>query len=303
MAVASTPAPESIEVEVAPASSSSSSLRYWLGNWKLTTGLALIIILVLFSLIGSLRVEFKHTRVGWGDFSKPPSEQYPLGTDNVGRDMLALMVHGIHPSLKIGLIAGILGTTIGTILGLVAGYSGGKLDTIISTSADITLTIPALLILVVLASYLRTTTIELTAVIIAVFAWAGPTRLIRSQALSLRERPFVPLAKLSGQGDFEIAIRQILPNLLPYIMAGFVGSISGAILASVGIQLLGLGPLLTPNLGMILNSAFNGAALFRGMWWWWGPPAVALIMLFVGLFLISVALDDYANPRLRGEAK
>jgi peptide/nickel transport system permease protein len=303
MAVASTPTQESIEVEVAPARSSSSSLRYWLGNWKLMTGLVLILLLLLFSVIGSLRVEFKHTRVGWGDFSKPPSEKYPLGTDNVGRDMLALMVHGIHPSLKIGLIAGILGTTIGTILGLIAGYSGGKLDTIISTSADITLTIPALLILVVLASYLRTTTIELTAVIIAAFAWAGPTRLIRSQALSLRERPFVPLAKLSGQGDFEIAIRQILPNLLPYIMAGFVGSVSGAILASVGIQLLGLGPLLTPNLGMILNSAFTGAALFRGMWWWWGPPAVALIMLFVGLFLISVALDDYANPRLRGEAK
>lgn len=302
MAVASTPAQESID-EIAPASSTSSNLRYWLGNWKLTTGLALIIILLLFSIIGSLRVEFKHTRVGYGDFGKAPSEEYPLGTDNVGRDMLALMVHGIHPSLKIGLIAGVLGTAIGTILGLVAGYSGGKLDTIISTSADITLTIPALLILVVLASYLRTTTIELTAVIIAVFAWAGPTRLIRSQALSLRERPFVPLAKLSGQGDFEIAIRQILPNLLPYIMAGFVGSVSGAILASVGIQLLGLGPLLTPNLGMILNSAFTGAALFRGMWWWWGPPAIALVMLFVGLFLISVALDDYANPRLRGEAK
>jgi peptide/nickel transport system permease protein len=156
---------------------------------------------------------------------------------------------------------------------------------------------------VVLASYLRTTTIEITAVIIAIFAWAGPTRLIRSQALSLRERPFVPLAKLSGQGDFEIAIRQILPNLLPYIMAGFVGSVSGAVLASVGIQLLGLGPLLTPNLGMILNSAFTGAALFRGMWWWWGPPAIALMMLFVGLFLISIALDEYANPRLRGEAK
>jgi len=217
--------------------------------------------------------------------------------------MLALMVHGIHPSLKIGLIAGILGTATGTLLGLIAGYSGGRLDTVISTAADITLTIPSLLILVVLASYLRTTTIELTAVIIAVFAWAGPTRLIRSQALTLRERPFIPLAKLSGQSDFEIIILQILPNLLPFIMAGFVGSVSGAVLASVGIQLLGLGPLLTPNLGMILNSAFVGAALFQQMWWWWGPPAVALTVLFVSLFLISVGLDEYANPRLRGEAK
>src|SRR5260221_1265199 len=303
MTAASTPEQESVEVEAASTRPESGRLRYWLSNWKLSTGLVLFTLLLLFSVIGSLRVDSKHTRVGWGDFGKPPSAQYPLGTDNVGRDMLALMVHGIHPSLKIGLIAGILGTVAGTLLGLIAGYSGGRLDTIISTAADITLTIPSLLILVVLASYLRTTTIELTAVIIAIFAWAGPTRLIRSQALSLRERPFVPLAKLSGQSALEIAVLQILPNLLPYIMAGFVGSISGAILASVGIQLLGLGPLLTPNLGMILNNAFTGAALFRGMWGWWGPPAVALVMLFIGLFLISIALDEYANPRLRGEAK
>src|SRR5260221_752166 len=279
------------------------SFRHWWSNWKLTTGVALITMLLVFSVVGSLQTDFKRTRIGWGEYSKPPSEKYPLGTDNVGRDMYALMVHCIHQSLKIGLIACILSTAVGTILGLLSGYSGGLVDTIISTSADIMLTIPGLLILVVLASYLRTTTIELTALIIALFAWAGPTRLIRSQALSLRERPFVPLAKLSGQSDFEIAILQILPNLLPYVMAGFVGSISGAILASVGIQLLGLGPLLTPNLGMILNNAFTGAALFRGMWGWWGPPAVALVMLFIGLFLISIALDEYANPRLRGEAK
>src|SRR5260221_10052766 len=276
-------------------------LRYALSNWKLTTGVALITILLVLSIVGSLQTEFKRTRIGWGEFGKPPSEKYPLGTDNVGRDMWALMVHGIHPSLKIGLIAGILGTAVGTVLGLVAAYSGGFQDTVIRCSADIMLTILSLLILVVLASYLRTTTIEILALIIALFAWAGPTRLIRSQTLSLRERPFVPLAKLSGQNDFEIAIRQILPNLLPYVMAGFVGSVSGAILASVGIQLLGLGPLLTPNLGMILNNAFTGAALFRGMWWWWGPPAVALVVLFFWCFLISIALDEYANPRLRGE--
>ena len=303
MAATTTPQQESVEIEAAPEKRASGSLRRWLTNWKLMIGLILITVMLLFSVIGSLTIPYKHTRVGYGEFSKPPSAQYPLGTDAVGRDMLALMAHGIHPSLKVGLIAGILGTAVGTILGLLAGYSGGRLDTVISTAADITLTIPSLLILVVLAAYLKTTSIEVTALIIAIFSWAGPTRVIRSQALSLRERPFVPLAKLSGQGDFEIAIRQILPNLLPFIMAGFVGSISGAVLALVGIQLLGLGPLLTPNLGMILNTAEQGAALFRGMWWWWGPPSVALIILFVSLFLISVALDEYANPRLRGEAK
>jgi peptide/nickel transport system permease protein len=159
------------------------------------------------------------------------------------------------------------------------------------------------MILVVLASYLRTTTIEVTALVIAIFAWAGPTRVIRSQTLSLRERAFIPLAKLSGLSDFEIAIKQIMPNLLPYIAAGFVGSVSGAILAMVGIQILGLGPLFTPNLGMILQSAFEGAAIYRQMSWWWMPPTIALMVIFISLFLISVGLDEYANPRLRERAK
>jgi peptide/nickel transport system permease protein len=290
-------------LEVTDASKLWSSFRYWLGNWKLTTGLVLILGLTAFSIIGSYLVDFDRTKVAAGDFNAPPSEDYIFGTDNVGRDVWALLIHGIHPSLKVGLIAGVLGTAVGVVLGVVGGYYGGKVDNVISTAADVFLTIPSLMILVVLASYIRTTTIEFTALVIALFAWAGPTRLIRSQTLSLRERAFVPLAKLSGQNDFEIAILQIMPNLLPYIMAGFVGAISGAILALVGIQILGLGPLFTPNLGMILQAAYEGAAIFRGMWWWWVPPTVALMIIFIGLFLISVALDELANPQLQERAK
>jgi peptide/nickel transport system permease protein len=280
-----------------------SNIGYWLGNWKLTIGLILIVGLTAFSIIGSLIVDYNGTRVGSGPFNARPSAEYPFGTDNVGRDVFALIVHGIHPSLKVGLIAGVIGTALGVVLGIVAGYYGGTTDAVISTTADIFLTIPSLLILIVLASYIRTTTLEFTALVIAIFAWAGPTRLMRSQTLSLRERAFVPLAKLSGQNDFEIAIKQILPNLLPYIMAGFVGATSGAILALVGIQILGLGPLFTPNLGMILQSAYLGAAIFRGMWWWWLPPTMTLVIIFISLFLISVALDELANPRLQERAK
>ncbi len=298
-------APDAIQPTAATEASPQlwTNLRYWLGNWKLTIGLILIVGLTVFSFIGASRVSFSQTRVGSGPFNVKPSAEHPFGTDNVGRDIWALMVHGIYPSLEVGLIAGLIGTALGVVLGIVAGYYGGLVDTIISTMADIFLTIPSLLILIVLAAYIRTTTIEFTALVIAIFAWAGPTRLMRSQTLSLRERPFIPLAKLSGQNDFEIALKQILPNLLPYIMAGFVGAVSGAILSLVGIQILGLGPLFTPNLGMILQSAYLGAAIFRGMWWWWLPPTATLMIIFVSLFLISVALDELANPRLRERAQ
>lgn len=275
------------------------SARYWLGNWKLALGLALVLALLLFSLIGRLFVDYAQTEVVSGPFKQPPSAQYPLGTDNAGRNIFALMVYGIPPTLQIGLIAGFVGTVVGTLLGLVSGYYRGFWDTLIRGVADITLTIPALLILVVVASYFRTTTITLTGLIIGAFAWAGPTRAIRAQTLTLRERAFVRVAKLSGRRDIEIVLIEILPNLLPYIAAGLVGSVLGGIGAAVGIQLLGLGPLFTPNLGMMLQFAFTGSALYQGMWWWWGPPSLALVILFIGLFLISLALDEFANPRLR----
>jgi peptide/nickel transport system permease protein len=269
-------------------------------NWKLTVGAGFVAFLILFSVIGSFFVAPGEAEVAAAPFSSPPTLQYPLGTDNVGRNILALMVYGIPPSLEIGLIAGLVGTFVGTVLGLLTGYFRGVADTIIRSTADVMLTIPSLMILVVLASYFRTTTIELTALIVAVFAWPGPTRAIRAQTLAMRERAFVRVAKLCGRGDLAIVMLEIMPNLMPYIAAGLVGSVAGGILATVGIQLLGLGPLFTPNLGMILQFAFTGSALYQGMWWWWGPPTLALLILFVGLFLVSLALDEYANPRLRG---
>lgn len=274
-------------------------LGYWLRNWKLTVGSGLILFLVLFSVIGAFFVAYAESEVGSGPFSAAPTLRYPLGTDTVGRNILALMVYGIPPSLEIGLIAGGVGTFLGTFLGLATGYYRGAADTIVRSVADVMLTIPSLMILVVLAAYFRTTTVELTALIVAIFAWPGPTRAIRAQTLTARERSYVRVAKLSGRSDLAIIFFEILPNLLPYVAAGMVGSVAGGVLASVGIQLLGLGPLFTPNLGMILQYAFNGTALYQGMWWWWGPPTLALIILFIGLFLISLALDEYANPRLR----
>ena len=278
------------------------TVRYWLGNWKLTLGLGLILFLILFSAIGSFFYPYSRTEMMRGPLSVSPNPEYPLGTDNTGRDIMALMVYGIPTSLRIGLIAGGIGTVVGTLLGLMTGYWRGRIDNVIRTISDVFMVIPGLMILIIIASYVRSTSIEVTGFVIAILAWPGPLRAVRAQTLSMRELGFVSLAKISGLSDFEIIVRHILPNLLPYIMAGFVGSVSGAILASVGIQLLGLGPLTIPNLGMILQFAFYGAALYQGRYWWWGAPTVALMILFMGLFLISVGLDEYANPRLRERA-
>lgn len=268
-------------------------------DWKFSLGLGIVVALILFSVLGEFFVERSDIRVGASAFNQRPSAENWLGTDNVGRDIFALMVYGIPPTLMVGLIAGGLSTLLGTALGVIAGYYGGRADAVIRSAADVALTIPTLAILVTIAAYLRTVSIPMTAIIVALLAWAGPTRTIRTQTLSMRERQFIPLSKMSAANNFEIIFIEILPNLLPYIAAGFVGAVSGGILAAVGIQLLGLGPLLIPNLGMILQFAFNSGAIYQGMWWWWGPPAFTLILLFIGLFLISMSFDQFANPRLK----
>ncbi|NLG74457.1 MAG: ABC transporter permease [Chloroflexi bacterium] len=290
-------------VRVVPTQSVRWRFRAFFRDWKLVTGVAILLGLLLFGLVGPLVVSEEGTRLGAGEYSAPPSARHPLGTDSTGRDVLAMMVYGTRPTLRVGFLAGGIGILVGVILGLISGYYRGPVDTIIRSAADITLTIPALAVLVVLASFLRTTTVELMAVIVALFAWPWPTRTIRAQTLTLRESGFVSMSRLSGRNDLEILFLEILPNLLPFIMASFVSAVSGAILASVGLQLLGLGPILTPTLGLILQYAFEYAAIVRGMWWWWGPPTVFLMLLFIGLFLISMAMDEIANPRLKGAAE
>jgi len=231
-----------------------------------------------------------------------PSAKYPLGTDGLGRDMFSVMVIGIPATFKIGFVAGAVGVTIGAIIGLLTGYYRGPVDTFFSSFADVMLVIPALAVLITVSAYVRVVTVELMAVIVGLLAWPLSARVIRSQTLSLRERLFVQVARLSGQNDFEIITRQILPNLTAYLAAAFVGAVSGGILAAVGLEVLGLGPQNVPTIGRTLFYAFKYTALFKGMWWWWGPPVVTLAVIFTGLFWISLSLDKYANPRLKGSS-
>jgi peptide/nickel transport system permease protein len=270
-----------------------------LRNWQLTTGLVLVLGLALIGLVGSLIVGEAGLRLGTAPFRQGPSWSRPLGTDASGRDVGVFLLHAILPTLKIGLIAGGIGTSVGVLFGLMTGYFRGPIDSVVRTAADVALAIPALAVLVVIAAYARVQSVELMAIVVALFGWPFPTRSIRAQTLTLREQGFVQIARLCGKGELRIALTEILPNLLPYIIAGFVGSVFGGILASVGLQLLGLGPRQVPTLGLMLEESFQAGAIVRGLYWWWGAPTLTLILLFIGLFTISLGLDQIANPRLR----
>ena len=231
-----------------------------------------------------------------------PFGVYPLGTDEQGRDILAVMIVGTPLTLRIGLIAAAIGVGVGMLLAFVAAYMGGWVDGIVRVVVDSLIPIPGLLILVLVATSLnpgKGLTVDQMAFVISILAWPGPARAIRSQVLVMRERGYVEMARMSGTSIIGVVFKEMMPNLSPYVLASFVASVAGAILASVGLEALGLGPLDSPTLGMTIYWNIYTSSLLKGLWWWLIPPIVVIVLLFVGLFLMSAGLDEVANPRLR----
>lgn len=229
----------------------------------------------------------------------PPSAEHWLGTDRWGRDWMAQLLLGLRYSLLIGAIAGLAATFVGILFGFVAGYKGGRLDSLLRTGTDMVLVIPSWPLLVTLSAYIPKLTIPIMALLLALFSWPWAARTIRSQVMSLKGRPYVDLAIATGMGDLEIIFTEILPNLLPYLGVSLASSMVGAILAEVGLELIGLGPGDITTLGLMINWATRWGALALGKWQMVFAPVVMLVLIFVSLNLINMGLEQAYNPRLR----
>jgi peptide/nickel transport system permease protein len=292
---------------------SASRLNRWDNPWlnkTLLTGVAMLAFIVVGAILGRILwnadlaftassplnlppVGFENTRGQVGSWA------HPLGTENSGRDMLALLIVGAPATLMIGLIAATVGMTIGILLGFSAGFLGGWVDDVVRIAADTMITIPAILVLIVVQSVVRNVDIVTMALLLSAFFWPGPTRLIRAQVLSMRESGYVKMARLSGVPTFNIMFKEMMPNLTPYLAASFIGNTTGVILTAIGLEVLGLGPQRVPTLGVTIFYALEAAAILRNMWWWWFLPTLVLVVIFIGLLLINLGLDEVANPRLR----
>lgn len=264
----------------------------------LLLGLAILIAVVLFGVIGSLFVDPLNAAVGAVRPRRPPSGEYLLGTDSQGRDMWTLLIFATPNTLKMGLIAGFIGVGLGTVLGLIAGHFGGMVDAVIRVISDALLTVPAIAVLVIIAGNIDRMSTLIMALVVASLGWMFTTRTVRAQVLSIREKAYVEVARVNGEGAWEILFSEIMPNIMPYIVASFVGTVSGSILAVIGLEALGLGALEEMTLGNTIYWAQQSSAVLRGYWWWWGPPIFMIALIFIGLFLTSVGFDRFANPRL-----
>lgn len=283
---------------VAPEASRRARLRV---RWdaRLVLGLLFLLGPLLASLVARLAVSRHGTEIFAYVPSLRPSADHLLGTDGSGRDVLSVMLYSTAPTLELVLLSGLVSTAVGVSAGLVSGYLRGLPDTLTRGVADVMLGIPPFAMLILIAAVLGRMSLIEMALIIAVFSWPLVARAVRSQVLSLREQPFVTISRLSNRSAPAIMAFELLPNLLAFIVATFVGAVSGALAIAIGVQLIGLGPIDTQTLGLALQNSLSAGALSQGLWWWWLPPTLILIMFFVGLFLLSLVVDEIANPRLR----
>jgi len=240
---------------------------------------------------------------------EPPSAAHLLGTDEVGRDLLNLTVHGARVSMVIGLLATLITILLGAVIGIVSGFLGGRSDQVLMRFTDFFLVLPTFVLAIVLAPLILDVvgtdaevvgiraTLFVIIVVIGVTSWASTARVIRSQTLSVKERMFVDRARVIGGSRAHIMRRHILPNVVNLIVANTVLTFAGAIFTETTLSFIGLGDPFAPSWGQLLNAAQGSGAPGLGAWWYIAPPAVCVVVVILAFTLVGNALDDVLNPK------
>ena len=227
-----------------------------------------------------------------------PSAEHWLGTNDVGHDLLSELIFGARVSLTVGIVAAIVALILGTTVGVLAGYYPKRLGKVLMQGVDVILILPFLPLLIVLAAYLGRSLLN-TIVVIGVLIWAAPSRVIRSQVLSLRSREYVLAAQTMGASDRWAILRHVLPRTALLATGTFVRAVSTAILLEAALSFLGLGDPLQKSWGSILFWAQSRGAFLSPAWKWWVlPPGIMIMIASLGFALVAFAMEERINPRL-----
>lgn len=221
-----------------------------------------------------------------------------LGTTRQGQDMVTQLIWGARTTLYVGFMAGTIITLIAIAVGLTAGYLGGRVDDLLSLVTNVFLILPGLPLIIVLASWLRQPGPGTVVLVLGLVNWAYGARVLRSQALALRNSEFVEAARVSGEPTWRIIVSEILPNMISLVVSAWIGAILFAILTEAGLSFIGLGDANTVSWGTILYWAQQNQALLVGAWWTFIPPGSCIALVGLSLTLINYAIDEITNPRL-----
>jgi peptide/nickel transport system permease protein len=257
-------------------------------------GVALLALFAVISVVGPALVSDPTAFVSAPH--EPPSAAHWFGTNGRGQDVLAQTVAGARVTLAVGFTVGLAVTLIGALVGASASFFGGWVDESLSILMNVFLLIPALPLAIVLAAYLPPSAWSIF-LVLTITGWAWNARVIRAEALSLRQRDFVMAAVVTGDSSLRIIGVEMLPNLVPLLLSSFINATVYAIGASVGLEFLGLGDLGAVTWGTNLYWASNDAALVTGSWWMFVPTGLGIALVGLALVMVSFGLDDLAHAR------
>jgi peptide/nickel transport system permease protein len=265
---------------------------------KSLMGVVLLTLFVLVAIFAPLIAPYDPSAQQFNPMASPSSHNL-LGTTNTGQDILSQLIWGTRQSLLIAVIAGLAATVISMLIGVSAAYIGGMTDLVLGLITDVFLVLPQLPLMIVIASYLRSSSYWVLIAVIVVTGWAYGARQLRSQALSLRHREFLEAARIRGERTSRIIVFELLPTMTSLIVANFLGAALYAVLSAAGLQFIGLGNINEMSWGTMLYWAENNEAMMSGAPLWILAPGLCIALLGAGFALINYGFDEIGNPALR----
>jgi peptide/nickel transport system permease protein len=278
-------------------------LRLLFANRKSRVGMSMVGFVVFIAIIAPLTSVAHPNDFNLLAARQAPSWHHLFGTTDQGSDIFSQVVLGARRSLLLGAAAGALATGIAAVLGITAAYLGGVVDELVNFLINVFLTIPPIPLLVVTSGYLKNRGMGTMIVVLAVVLWAFEARILRGQALSLRNRDFILAAKASGESTPRIVFGELVPNMISRIAAAFVLVFYIALLTDAGLEFLGLGDMAKTSWGVTLYWAQTNSTVLQGEWWPFFFPGAALAFTVLGLVLVLAGIDEFSNPRLRTERR
>lgn len=230
----------------------------------------------------------------------PPSRQHLLGTDPLGRDVLSQLMSGTASAFILGILAAVVTVIIATVVGAVSAYYGGAVDTLFMRLADLIIMLPAISLLIVLTALFDLNFFQLALVLGVLGGFGGATIILKSQALSIKVKPYLEAARVAGGGPFHLIFIHMVPNLLPLSLLYMMFTVTGAIFSEAVLSFFGILNI-RMSWGIMIHTANSGGYLLGGTKYWWLiiPAGGSITLLCSAFYLVGRALDEVVNPRLR----
>lgn len=292
-------------------------LYFIMKNVKLKIGFGILMFFLLASVVGPFFTPMlpdDYTRPGTEEMqenrqaeardrayeaNQPPSGDNWFGTTRRKEDLFTQFVYGLQSALVIGLFGGAIASVIGLTFGFLSGYIGGWVDEILMMITNIFLVIPVIAVLILVSTYLPYRGVEAQGILIGCISWPWVARTVRSQTMSLKQRGFVALSKITGVSPLRTIVEEVAPNMLSFVVMVFIILFGGSILYAVALDFIGLGPVKGISLGLMMIESYSDSAIVYGYWWWFLVPGLSITMIVYSMYLMNSGLDEVFNPQLR----